>query len=352
LNAATGDDLAVDDEAWAVVNRPREAEVLLVTTGNEPLEFALGTGLAARYADLAVAVPEYLGKQEYRRKARVGAYDLVIYDRCAPKEMPQANTLFIGSLPPVEGWKAEPKVAAPRIIDVDPAHPLMQWVALGDVIIADGTPLAHLGPDGDQRGHVLIDTHLGPMLVVAPREGFEDAVLGFVLMDEETGEGGGTAMVVGTNWMIRPSFPVFVLNVLEYLGGGRAGLGREGLQPGRPVTLESPDPTRPLEVRTPSGRPIDLTAGNLGKFSFTDTHELGVYEVRYQGKVLERFAVNLFDASESNIRPRPEIQLPVAVRGQATGWESTRREMWKLLLLLALGVLCFEWYVYNRRVYM
>jgi hypothetical protein len=68
--------------------------------------------------------------------------------------------------------------------------------------------------------------------------------------------------------------------------------------------------------------------------------------------VIRQFAVNLFDRSESDIAPSPEIQLPVPVAGQTSGWESTRREIWKALLLLALAVLCFEWYVYNRRVYM
>jgi hypothetical protein len=32
--------------------------------------------------------------------------------------------------------------------------------------------------------------------------------------------------------------------------------------------------------------------------------------------------------------------------------EPARREAWKLLLLLGLGVLLFEWYIYNRRVYL
>ena len=38
----------------------------------------------------------------------VGAYDLIVYDRCRPKQMPQANTFFIGTLPPAGGWEAEP----------------------------------------------------------------------------------------------------------------------------------------------------------------------------------------------------------------------------------------------------
>ena len=35
-----------------------------------------------------------------------------------------------------------------------------------------------------------------------------------------------------------------------------------------------------------------------------------------------------------------------------TRWEPARRETWKFLLVVALGVLLFEWYIYNRRVYL
>jgi hypothetical protein len=31
--------------------------------------------------------------------------------------------------------------------------------------------------------------------------------------------------------------------------------------------------------------------------------------------------------------------------------ERARKELWKWLLIGGLGVLIFEWYVYNRRVY-
>jgi hypothetical protein len=32
--------------------------------------------------------------------------------------------------------------------------------------------------------------------------------------------------------------------------------------------------------------------------------------------------------------------------------QSTRQEYWKWILLGAIGLLIFEWYVYNRRVYL
>jgi hypothetical protein len=220
----------------------------------------------------------------------------------------------------------------------------MQFVALGDVLIDTSTPLEF--PPG---GSVLIDSHAGPLLVVAPREGFEDAVLGFPLIYEKEDDGG---RYFGTSWSFRPSFPVFVLNLVQYLGGGRRNMAAESIRPGESVQLESPTPEKPLEVRTPSGKKVKLNKARQGKFYFAGTSELGVYDVLREGTVIRQFAVNLFDRSESDIAPSLEIQLPVPVAGQTSGWKSTRQEIWKVLLLLALAVLCFEWYVYNRRVYM
>jgi hypothetical protein len=345
LRAGTQDPLPLDDRAWAVVNPPRRAKVLVVTPGSEPLHFALGTRSSSELADVTFDDPAYLATEAYNQAADAGRFDLVIYDRCRPKRMPQANTLAIGP-PAPEGWKARPAVQVPQIIDADRSHPLMQYVDLGDVLLAEATPLE--GPPGTK---VLVDSSAGPLVAIAPRENFEDAVLGFVLVDQRRDAAGKTGPFVGTNWYVR-SFPVFIYNMLNYLGLSRtAALGAVNVRPGQPVTIETPvgDPPR---VRTPSGGEIRLTEGKQGKDTFAATSELGVYEVRTRGNSVRRFAVNLFQATESDIRPRKEIKIGnVAVAGQAAT-VSARREMWRFLLLAGLAVLLVEWYIYGRRVYL
>ena len=367
LRVNTGDDLALDDQAWMVINSPRRARVLVVTPGNEPLTLSLSTDAAAKLADVTVETPDFLANEDgpYRQQAAIGAYDLVIYDRCRPKEMPQANTLFIDALPPIKTeqagtedaanpddaellWKRGDSVGGPRIIDVDPAHPLTQWIDMSDVLIVRGTPLEV--PPG---GSVLIDSHLGPMLVSTPREGHEDVVLGFALVAEEIDEAGSVQRYINTNWHVRASFPTFIFNILHYLGGSQNASGAASVRPGQPVALESPAVGKPLLVKTPSGEEITLPKARLGKFNFTGTGELGVYEVLLDGKLLERFAVNLFHPLESDIRPRKDIEVGrVPVKGQGRGWETARRELWKLLLLIGLAVLLFEWYIFHRRVHL
>jgi hypothetical protein len=344
LRVGKSDDLAVDNRAWTVINSPRRAKVLFVTPGNEPLKFALRTDPAPELADLVIESPAVLKQPDYQKAASGSAYDLIIYDRCRPDEMPQANTLFIGQLPPGDAWKAEAKINVPQIIDSDRTHPLTQLVELSEVLVAEGTPLTP--PPG---GTLLIESNKGPLFVLAPREGFQDAVLGFELVSDGT---------LGTNWPLKQSFPVFVLNVLKYLGGAQEGQATMTVQPGRPVAWKSDTTAPKILVMTPGRTTLEIPRGRLNTFHINATEEPGLYEIREgtgpNDPVSGRFAVNLFSGAESNIPPRPEKGLEIGhTKVEAvSGWESARRDGWKFLLLAALAILLLEWYIYNRRVYL
>ena len=358
LEINSGGKLAVDDEAWTVVRPPRPANVLLVTAGNEPLELALRTTSVTEIAEVQIEPPEFLKTKDYAAKAAAGRYDLVIFDCCEPVKlgedrpaaMPRANTLFIGSLPPPEtGWSAEPKVDLPEIYDFEAAHPLLEWIYLSNVKVLEGTPLKP-----PSSGAALIDSDQGPLMAIAARQRFEDVVMGFAILgdlEQDEEENGATGRQIGTNWMTKQSFPIFVFNVVRYLGGSHGPADSDSLRPGDPATLEVPTPGATLQVRTPGGQQIELQGGESGKITFAGTTELGVYGVQSGAETVRQFAVNLFDLAESNIQPedKPVKIGYVEIPGQS-GWEATRRELWKLLLVLGLAVLLLEWYIYNRRV--
>jgi hypothetical protein len=355
LKIKTKDHLSLDDEARLVLSPPRRTRVLLVTPGNEPLKMAMQTKSAREIAEVQIESPDFLKTKTYESQAAGGAYELVIFDRCRPEgkspgksSMPQANTLFVGSLPADGEWTAGQKSDVPQIIDIDSAHPLMQWMDMGDVLLAAGTPLKP--PTG---ATVLVDSDVGAMMAIAPRDSFEDVVLGFTIIEEQAGPEGKTKKYYGTNWPTRQSFPVFVRNLFEYCGAVRAGTGGENVRPGVPVTLESPGGQTTLSILSPSGGKTDLKSGKLGKLSFTETGKLGIYRVQSGGKTIDQFAVNLFDPDESDIRPNrsPSIKVgDVEVKGENV-WQAARKEIWKTAVLLGLAVLLVEWYIYNRRIY-
>jgi hypothetical protein len=327
-----------------------------------------------------VKSPNALASADYKRDADIGTYDLIIYDQCAPATPPRANTLFFGRLPPGPEWRggadaagdkkpanekvdaekqaaedAKSMVVAPQVLDWDRSHPLLANVELDNVVVADS--LALRPPAG---GTVLIDSTKGVIGAIAPRDAYQDAVIGFEILGK--GKDGSTTW--NTTWTRRMSFPTFCLNTVEFLGGRTEDSQLKSTKPGRPVELRAAGNTPELTVVDPTGKQFAVRRNAGDVFQFQDTNQLGVYEVRRGDQVIERFAVNLFDRQESDVRVRKNQNVPgttvqaadirIGNTDVAATMEQTpsRVEAWKWVLACALFVLILEWYIYNRRVYL
>ncbi len=349
------DRLTLDNRAYAVLENRRDGRVLLVTPGNNTLEMALSTERAARLAVVETIAPDALQQPKFQEQSQSENYDLIIFDQCAPETMPLANTLFVGRLPPVEEWKKESspeRLFGPQIIDWDRSHPLLNLIELGNLAIVDSYVVRP--PAG---GRVLVDSTIGPIMAIAPRDRYEDTVLGFEIVGRT--EEGATAF--NTNWSRKLSFPSFWLNVLEYFAS-REAVSRS-IKPDRLVELRVNSTDDRLTVELPDGTVQQIDLEQPGRLVFHESEQLGVYEVRDSIDVVKRFAVNLFDREESDIRLRARQEGEdgvTVVDSLAIGYvdvaaqsptSPVRREMWKLLLLGALVVLVLEWYIYNRRVH-
>lgn len=378
---AIADALAVDNKAYAAVNDTAGGRALLVTPGNTLLTTALATERIKRYAEVEIIQPHELDTKEHQELADNGAYDLIIYDQCVPTErMPRANTLFIGTIPP--SWMpaaseqaggesneqdiddenteqpTEPavdRVNNPQIIDHAEEHPLMAYIEMGDVYIS-ATNIVPTVPGGK----VLIESTDGPLLSIAPREGFEDAVLGFAVSVNKDG-----SEYPNTNWYRRYSYPTFLLNTLSYfVSQNQGGLGRANL-PGQSIALRTKSLADEVVVTGPDNLKKTVRRNEDGTYLFHETDVPGYYEILDEGEVAGRFSVNLFDGQESDVRialsadddandnvePAATVRIGhVEVKGTAA--RPARKDLWRPLLLLAVAVLLFEWYIYNRRVYL
>ena len=351
------DALALDNEAYAVLEDRRDARALLVTPGNAALELALSTERADRLAKVEKMDLETLKKPEFTTISQSETFDLIIFDQCVPETMPLAHTVFIGNIPPVEEWNPEEeleKLFAPQIIDWEKLHPVLNLVELGNVQIVDALPAKP-----PQGGRVLIESSAGPLMAIAPRNRYEDLVLGFEIVGtDETGD-----ISFNTDWPRKHSFPNFWFNVLEYFSRG-LGDASDHHAPEELVELRIPGQLGELDVRLPDGsRSVQVELTGPGHLSFSETGQLGVYEVSDNDTVVKRFAVNLFDTEESDLSLKVTeggeqgVQVVdslsigyVDVEAQSPS-SPIRRELWKLLLIAALVVLMLEWYIYNRRVY-
>ena len=120
--------------------------------------------------------------------------------------------------------------------------------------------------------------------------------------------------------------------------------------------LERNDPLNPhiaFTITRPDGS-IDRPEYNQGQLVYTRTDQLGVYELDFGDGKPAFFAINLFSPLESQIDPSQSLGTgPQAIAGTAAGAQNqeepqAQREWWRLLALIALGILTAEWLVYHR----
>ncbi|MGV3483966.1 MAG: VWA domain-containing protein [Planctomycetaceae bacterium] len=334
------DDLNVDNEAYATLAPTRTVSVLLVSPGNTPLELALSTGEAEKICVLETVDPSYLKGDAYKARAATGIDELIIYDRCRPDTMPMTNTFFIGAIPP-EGWQQSEKQSQVLLVDIDRSHPIMRYLDLFSLLIAEGRTLTP--PPGAAD---LLVSETGPVLSLGPRRGFEDLVLGFEILSSLPD--GGTAY--NTDWQVQRSWPVFVFNAVRYLTGAADAGARLSHPPGSVVTISTDRRQGELSIRTPDGTVTFVKPDESGRLTYAVGDTLGIYELEDEKRMIDLFAVNMFDRQESRIESAEAVQLgysEVTSDGQRV---ASRREYWRLLLLAMLGVLTVEWWYYSRRL--
>jgi hypothetical protein len=302
--------------------------VLLVSPGNIFLEQALA------------AVP---GLQPFRAPADAplpsDPFDLYIFDSVSPASLPGQDTLLINpqppageidpaNLPPLEVGGVFTDTTDIRLAD----DPLMQFVDFSNVHILQARSVAV--PDW---GRVLIAADGGPLLFAGETGGRRVAVLTFDLHDSDL--------------PLQVAFPILITNLINWLSPAQVLSAPDGLRPGETITIRPPSGATAVVINAPGGAAFSARPGEQGVL-FADTRELGPYAVTISasGQVLSvnYFAVNLFDPTESDIRPRETITVgrsPVSAAQQA---EVGQYEFWPWLAAAAFGLLFVEWWVYHR----
>lgn len=343
------DPLMVDNVAYAAVRPSRRISVLVVTPGNSALEAALQTERCQRMATVQIESTEFLSTLENPDSQIASTYDLILFDQCAPKKLPNANTLFLGTMPPGDSvaespvWTVGPDDGPLFILDVNRQNPITQYLEMASVTIFEGHTVTP--PEG---GTVLMTSSIGPIFGVAPRGPFQDAVLGFSLV--ESSEQG---IEINTDWGRKRSFPVFVYSVIEHLGGGITEASAPTVLPGQAIGLTLSNRFDTYRVESPSGQVYSLERNSESRLTFTRTEELGSYRV-YAGDEkdpMETFCVNLFSPQESKLDVMTGIELGGSSIAATESVILARQEIWRWLLLLGLVLLMAEWLVFNRRIF-
>lgn len=326
------DALACDDAAWVVLQPPRKLSALLVTKGDA----ALRSGLAAcPLARLDVVTPGQFDAMAVQGTA-VGEHDVIVLDNHLPPagaNLGRCNYLIFGKMPRDMGLSPGKTLPNQMIVDWRARHPVLQFVQMDNLYAASARSL-QVG----RQAEVIAEFAETPAIIIQRHRGGLYILVNFNVMD--------------TNWPFEPGFVMFLYNAMSYLAGeSQAGpAGGEPLRADMPVLIEHLPPGAQVAVDGPTGK-AKLAVDAAGTLRFAATARAGVYT--FTGKRIrpETFAVNVLDAAESDIAPAETIELSGrAIKAQDRPVHKTNVELWPLLAVVALALVCLEWIIYNSKL--
>ena len=394
------DALAFDDRAWAIVPPDRLRRVLLVSEGDPYLETALSY---LPSTELYGVTPAKYGPDTHPE-----LFDLIIFEGFLPATLPRAAILAIG--PPASSDLGElvGTLTDPGIATLSADEPILKFVDLSEVHIGRAAKLVQ-----PAWARTVIPGPAGsPLLYVGVRDGQQAAVLAFLPRNSDL--------------PLQVAFPLLMANLTGELMGGSASPA-EAFAPGDPVTIPVPAGATSVVVTRPDGGTVELAPATQGAASvaFSQTDLLGVYSASavfpaptagpsgalptptgtatpsgsaapaatlapgasatpvptappVNPNAPVRFAVDLFDARESDIAPRSPSEIVALGRqpgtspspgtspaatpagtpepgssavpggGPVNERPAARDELWVAIVLIVLTILLIEWLVYHR----
>lgn len=318
------DPLASDDQAIAAVRQPAPVRAALVSSGSLFLRTALKL---IPNLELSEVRPE--------ETLPAGSYDLVLYDRFVPAELPADGALFFIAPPqstPYFSVTGLVEAPTPRIVDVE--NPLLQNTSLDGVNILDSTGISLPGWAATAIAGDLPDGSSIPLLMYGERDGRRLALLAFDLAHSD--------------FPLNVAFPITLANTISWLAPASSGALPGALRPGETLAVSLPAGITEAAFTRPDGKTTTLRSAD-GRLSFNDTAQLGLYRVQWQAGAPVQVAVNLFSAVESAIQPLDNLPGVEVQAGQASGGaEAGQREWWRWLAVAAVLLLVAEWLVYQR----
>jgi len=315
----------LDNRAYAYLPPRRRARILLVTEQNLFLE-----GL------LLLDPQNVLTKVKPADYRPGGRYDLVIFDGVAPRHPDEGNYLFIapeGEHSPLENG-ARP-VRSPIVATVQSRHPVLRWVALKDLNIAEARSLR------PRRGDEVLVSGVGkggrdaPLLVARETPSGKTLVFSFDLKRSDL--------------PLRWSFPILVPNIVAWMKG-ESREENSSYATGRRWNIPVPRGVEKVAVVGPDGarREAPVRDGHAQIFG----RHAGFYELWVPGErePAVTFAANLQSEEESDLAPPKKLVVAGQAAKEVVRAAVVERDLWVYLLLLALAITLVEWLTYHRRV--
>jgi uncharacterized membrane protein len=311
------DDLSADNAAYAVLPPARKIKVVLVSAGNLFLEKVLRTD---PQVEVEVKAPD-------QYQGGMAEADVVVLDSVHVPRVGPGRFVFVNAVPGDVPIEVMGRLERPTIMDWDRSHLVLRHVDLAKVVIEDALRVRPLA-----AGRALVEATGGPLIYALEEQDRKAILIGFDLFK--------------TDFPLRVAFPLILSNGLRWLHPSGADQASLQFAAGQPVLLPVPHGVATATVTTPSGRSVKAQI-TRGAVSFSETDEVGVYSLSTP-KGETKIAVNLMDADESNLAPRP-LPAAAAAGAMATVPVPIQRELWPMFVLLGLALLLVEGLLYWRR---
>jgi len=310
------DELASDNRAFLAINDGAAVRVLYVGPGNTHL-----TGLLRFFANVELTSTSRWDAQF----ETASAHDLVIFDRVAVPPLSQGNFLLIDTVAPNLPIRQAGKIENPRVSASSVRHPLAQGVQLGDLRVREARRVDLAG-----EAAVLAGSADGPLIVALERAKLRLLYIGFDLAHSDL--------------PLRVAFPILMHNLLEWFQPRLLEFPALSARAGSPFEIRLPAGDDTVDISLPSGKKETLAAAT-NPLLFGETYQSGFYAYKSASRS-GRFAVNLFDESESNIGSRLPAVPAAEAENRPSSLESGLR-LWPglvgLVFLLLFAELFLAW---------
>jgi Ca-activated chloride channel homolog len=304
------DELASDNQAFLALHDTGTVRVLYVGPGNPHL-----SGLLRFFANVELtSVSSWNAELEKSQP-----HDVVIFDRVAVPPLSQGNFLLIDTLAPNLPIRASGKSEQPRISTLA-NHPLTEGINLSDLRVQEARRVALAGD-----ATVLATSVDGPLIIAVERGKLRLLYIGFDL--------------AASDLPLRVAFPVLMHNLLEWFQPQRLEFPGQSARAGSPFEIRLPAGDNSMEIFLPSGKK-EARLATANPLLFGETYQSGFYTYKSASRT-GRFAVNLFDETESDIASRLRVA-QVTRNDQAQGAAESGLPLWPTLIGLVFVLLMAE----------
>jgi len=338
LRLSGKDALPADDRVFAVATPPRPITALLVTPGNRYLRDLMSAMPLAKYE---VWTPDEYEKNLDEKLIDVGRsrYDVIVIDAHSTQRLPPGSYMFFGGIPLIEDVQRGELIERELFLDWDDTHPVLRHVAINSISVFSWRKL-----DLPPQATTLIESSSGPVLALLNEERHQFLLCAFSFFDDKR-------ELLNTDWVFQEGLVVFMHNALRYLAGASTLGQHPPAKPGEAITVAAKPGRSTVAVHRPDGRTEDVSVRSSGLVSYGQTDRVGLYRLETGIPDQSERAVNLTDDYESFIAPNQQFRIASGQVAAGSGSENLRKPLWQYLLLALGAVLLFEWFIYNKRVF-